>query len=138
MGALPVGAPSQDEVPQCTAEPGACTVRALSGPRVVLERTTLKVRCGFSYHGPELGFMAAPSLVAREPVGRGCWWGAQQPTTPERHLGTHLLNSGSNSVGLSEIGPTGGFIHFSFPLRPARGCAKIRRHTVISLKPRGA
>lgn len=138
MGALLLGAPSQGEVPQCTAELGACIVGALSGPRVVLERTTLKVWSVFSCHGPLLGFMAAPSLVAWEPVGRGCWWGAQQPTTPERHLGTHLLNSGSSSIRLSEIGPAGGFIHFSFPLHPARGCAKIRRHTVISLKPRGA
>lgn len=70
--------------------------------------------------------------------GQGCWHSAEQPTAPERHLRTHPFNSRRSNVRLSEIGPTGGFIHFSFLLPPARGCTKIPRCTVILLKPRGA
>lgn len=138
-GALPLGALSQGEVLRCTAELGICTTGALLGPTVVLlERVTLKLLTGFSYHGPRHRFHGCSQLGGQGASAQGCWRGAEQPTAPERHLRTRLFNSRRSSVRSSEIGPSRGFILFSFPLPPARGCAKIPRCSVISLKLRGA
>jgi len=84
MSALRPGAPSQGKIPWRAAELGTCTAGALLGPAVgLLERTTLKLWTGFSHHGPDTG--AAPSLVAREQVGRAA--GAVQ-SSPPLHRGT--------------------------------------------------
>lgn len=119
VGVLLLGALSQGKVPQCMAELGTCTAGALLGPTVFL----LERRTSFSYRGPDPGFMAA-------------WWPGNWPTTLKRRFRTCTLNSRRNSVASREIGPTKGFINFSFPLPPDRGCAEILR--VILLKPRGA
>lgn len=70
-------------------------------------------------------FHGCSQLGGQGAGGQGCWSSAEQPTAPERHLRTRLFNSRRSSIRSSEIGPAGGFIHFSFPLPPARGCAKI-------------
>lgn len=98
-GALPLGAASQDEVPWHTAELGTCAAGALSGPTVVLrERTTLKLWTGFSYHRPDTGFMAAPSLEAGEPVGRGAGTVSSSPPLRRGTSGlAHLIPGGAVS-----------------------------------------
>lgn len=105
---------------------------------VLLERMTLKLHAVFSPSWARPRFHRYSQLGGQGASGQGYWCSAMQPPTPERHLGTHLFNSRNSTVRLREIGPAGGFINFSFPLPPAGGCAKIPRHTVISLKPRGA
>lgn len=96
-----------------------------------------EARDWFYLSGTRPRFHGSSQLGGWGQGGQGCWHGADQPTTLERHLRTRLSNSRRSSVRSSEIGPTGGFIHFSFPLPPARGCAMAPRRTVIPLKPRG-
>ena len=105
-GALPLGAPSQGKVLRCTAELGICTAGALLGPTVVLlERMTLKLLTGFSYHGPDTGFMAAPSLVAREPVRRGAGTVPSSPPLRRSTSGLACLIPGGAVSGRVKLAP---------------------------------
>lgn len=99
VGALLLGAPSHGKVPWCTAELGTCTAGVLSGPTVVLlVRTTLKLQTGLSYHRPDPGFMATPSLVARELMGRGAGTVLSSPLLRRGTSGlTRLIPGGAMS-----------------------------------------